>query len=156
LENSDADIIFFAEHDVLYPSCHFDFTPPRKDMYYYNQNWWRLRNTDGFAIHWDANQVSGLCAYREHLLKFYRERLKIVKEQGYKNTMGFEPGRRDETKYVAWKSEIPCLDIKHGHNLSKNKWSIKDFRDKSTAKNLVSGWEVPGWGKGPDLIKRFN
>jgi len=69
LEASNADIIFFAEHDVLYHPSHFDFIPPKKDIFYYNQNWWRVRTTDGFAVHWDANQVSGLCAYREHLLK---------------------------------------------------------------------------------------
>lgn len=156
LENSTAEIIFFCEHDVLYPPCHFDFTPPKKDIYYYNHNWWRVRISDGFAVHWDANQVSGLCAWREHLLKFYRQRVKKVKKNGYKNTMGFEPGRRDTKLTAAWKSDIPCVDIKHGHNLSKNKWSLKDFRDKSSAKNFVTGDEIPGWGKAADLIKQFN
>lgn len=156
LENSTADIIFLCEHDVLYPPSHFDFTPPEKNIFYYNQNWWRVRTTDGFAVHWDANQVSGLCAYREHLLKFYQQRLEEVKKDGYKSTMGFEPGGRNTDLTAAWKSLIPCVDIKHGHNLSKNKWDLKDFRDKSTAKNFVTGYEIPGWGETSELIKVFN
>lgn len=156
LENSTAEIIFMCEHDVLYPPCHFDFTPPQKHIFYYNQNWWRLRIADGFAVHWEANQVSGLCAYREDLLKFYRERVAEVKTNGYKNTMGFEPGGRDINLTAAFKSEVPYLDIKHGHNLSKNKWSLEDFRNKATAKNFTTGDIIPGWGKTADLIKLFN
>jgi glycosyltransferase involved in cell wall biosynthesis len=156
LENSTADIIFFCEHDVLYPPSHFDFTPPKKDIFYYNHNWWRVRTTDGFTAHWDANQVSGLCGYREHLLKFYRERLLEIKKSGYNHKMGFEPGGRNGVLTRAWKSDIPYIDLKHGGNLSKNKWSLKDFRDKSTAKNFVTGNEIPGWGPALDLIKRFN
>lgn len=153
---AQSSIVHNCEHDVLYPPSHFDFTPPKEDIYYYNQNWWRLRTTDGFAVHWDANQVSGLCAYRKHLLKFYKERIEEVKKKGYKNTMGFEPGGRHTNLTASWKSEVPCVDVKHGHNLSKNKWSLKDFRDKSTAKNFVTGYEIPGWGKTVDLIKEFN
>lgn len=155
LEASDADVIFLCEHDVLYHPSHFDFTPPKKDIYYYNQNWWRVRTTDGFAVHWDANQVSGLCSYREHLLKFYRERVAHVTKNGYKNGMGFEPGGRNTDKTHAWKSEYPDIDIKHGNNLSKNKWSLNDFRDKSTAKNFVTGSEIPGWGETQELIKKL-
>lgn len=153
LENSKADIIFLTEHDVLYHPSHFDFTPPKKDIYYYNQNWWRVRVADGFAVHWDANQVSGLVAYRQHLLKFYRQRLREVEKNGYKAKMGFEPGGRNSNLTCAWKSQVPNIDIKHGNNLSKNKWSLKDFRDKSTAKNFITGSEIPGWGKTKELIK---
>ena len=153
LEASDADIIFFAEHDVLYHPSHFDFTPPRKDIFYYNQNWWRVRVKDGFALHWDANQVSGLCAYRKHLLKFYRQRLLEVEKNGYSNKMGYEPGGRNSNLTSSWKSEYPNVDIRHGHNVSKDKWSLKDFRDKSTHKNFMTSDEIPGWGKTKELIK---
>ena len=157
LEASTADIIYFAEHDVLYHSSHFDFNPPRKDIYYYNQNWWRVRVTDGFAVHWDANQVSGLVAYRELLLKFYRERIAEVEKNGYKAKMGFEPGGRNSKLTSGWKSEYPNVDIRHGHNVSKDKWSLKDFRDKTTSKNFrIAKKEIPGWGKTKELIKNFN
>lgn len=155
LEASTAEIIFLCEHDVLYHPSHFDFTPAKKNMYYYNHNWWRLRTSDGFALHWDANQVSGLCGYRELLLEFYRKRVAEVEKNGYKNRMGFEPGGRNSKLTQAWKSTYPNVDIKHGNNLSKNKWSLADFRDKSTAKGFVTTAEIPGWGKTKELIKRF-
>jgi ribosomal protein L19 len=68
LEHSTADIIFFCEHDVLYHPSHFDFVPSDKNTFYYNQNVWWLRTTDGHALHYDVNQLSGLCGYREALL----------------------------------------------------------------------------------------
>src|SRR3989344_8258379 len=74
LEKSTADIIFFCEHDVLYHPSHFDFIPQKKDKFYYNQNWWMLRLTDGHAIRYDACKLSALTAYRELLLKEYRKR----------------------------------------------------------------------------------
>jgi len=156
IENSTSDIIFFCEADVFYPPEHFDFIPPKKDVYYYNQNWWRLRMKDGFCVHWDANQVSGISTYKEHALKFYRERVEKVKEHGYQKGWGFEPGRRDPILTQPWKTKIPLIDIKHGGNLSFDKWKIEHFRDKSTAKGFTSGWEIPHWGKGVDLIKKFS
>lgn len=155
LQNSTADIIFMAEHDVIYPPSHFDFIPPKKDIFYYNQNWWRVRLSDGFAVHWDANQVSGLCAYRELLIKFYEERVAIVEKEGYNRRIGFEPGGRYSTKTEAWKSKEPYLDIKHGNNLSKDKWSPDDFRDKSACVNWQEGYEIPFWGKTESIVKNL-
>ena len=155
LEESSAEIIYFCEHDCLYHPSNFDFTPPKKDIYYYNQNWWRIRTSDGFALHWDANQVSGLSARRKLLLKFYRERVSEVEKNGYRNSMGYEPGGRNTDRTIAWKSKVPYIDIRHGHNLSKNKWSLKDFRDKSTSKSFTTAYEIPNWGKTAEIIKRF-
>jgi hypothetical protein len=42
LEASEAEVIFFAEHDVLYHPKHFDFIPPKRDVFYYNINVWAL------------------------------------------------------------------------------------------------------------------
>ncbi len=156
LEASTAEVIYFCEHDCIYHPSHFEFTPPKKDIFYYDHNWWRVRSTDGFAVHWDANQVSGLCAYREHLLKFYRKRVVEVRKYGYKSSMGFEPGGRDTKLTASWKAPFPMLDIKHGHNLSKNKWSVNDFRDKDTAKGFITTDDIPGWGKTSEIIKQFN
>ena len=145
LENSKADIIFHTEHDVIYSEDHFDFVPPRKDKFYYNVNFWKVRLTDDFAVSFEANQVSGLCAYREHLLKYYRERVKEV-ENG-KFDRSFEPGRRDNSLYEQWKSIQPNVDIRHGKNLSGNKWSPSDFRDKSTCVNWREGTINDLWCK---------
>lgn len=172
LEASTADIIYFCEHDVLYPKEYFNFTPEKKDTYYYNVNWWRIRLSDGYAVSWEASQVSGLCGYRELLLEHYRKRVAIVEKYGYNHSMGFEPGShntiesikdRDSSKIPAdiyiddicseeWKSELPQVDIKHGHNLSGDKWTLTDFRDKRTAKNFQIG-VCPEWAK--DIVSKM-
>jgi hypothetical protein len=164
LEASTADIIYFCEHDVLYPKEYFNFTPDKKDTYFYNINWWKIRLADGFAVSWEAPQVSGLCAYRELVLDHYRKRVAIIEKYGYNHSMGFEPGAhnyiesiktRDNSKippdiYIddvcieKWKSEVPQVDLKHSRNLSRSKWGLHDFRDRATAVNFVTG-ECPKW-----------
>ena len=153
LEASDADIVYFCEHDVIYHESHFDFIPPSKDKFYYNQNFWRIRE-DGFAVHWDANQVSGLVCDRKLALEFYKNRLKEVQEGNFNRS--YEPGGRDESKYKAFFSPFPNIDVRHQGTLTKSKWSPKDFRDKSTCVN----WQesdinhIPGWD-GAQLQKVF-
>lgn len=146
LEASTADIIYFLEHDVMYHPSHFDFVPIKKDQFYYNTNWFKVRLSDGRAVGWAANQVSGLCAYREHLLDFYRKRVKELEENGIDRS--YEPGRRDKKLYKTWKSEFPNIDIRHENNLTNGKWSINDFKDKSTCIewkettiDKIDGWE---------------
>lgn|SRR3990167_2761318 len=143
LENSDADIIYHCEHDNIYHPSHFDFIPPTKDKFYYDLNWWKVRE-DGFAIHWDAVQVSGLCYYRELGLKWYRERVRTFNKDTFDRK--FEP--TVDTKYETWWAKYPSLDIRHGHNLTYNKWHINHFRNKATAINLkhstidkIEGWD---------------
>lgn len=172
LENSKADIIFFCEHDVLYHPSHFDFTPEREDTFYYNQNVWFLRATDGHALHYDVNQVSGLCVWRDTAIKHYRERYALVcqKEKELSESefaswvrhMGFEPfthGRIQwKTTYPSgsWKSTSPNIDIKHGANLTGQRWNKDQYRNQQ----LLVNWqetddEIPDWGKTSDLVKKL-
>ena len=145
LEASTAEIVFFCEHDVLYHPSHFDFTPPRKDKFYYNLNVWRVRTTDGKAVTWEANQVAELCCYRQHALDYYRARIKEISKDGFNRS--YEPGGRNKSQYEQWWSEYPNIDIRHGANLSYSKWSPKDFRDKSTCVNWQESSvdKIPGW-----------
>ena len=143
LENSDTDIIFFCEHDNLMHPSHFDYTPPTKDKFYYDLNWWKIRK-DGLAVHWDAAQVSGLVCYRELALKYYRERLKKFDANNFDRK--FEPTVGIE--YETWWAEYPSIDIRHETNLTYNKWRLSHFRDKSTAVNFKQSTidEIEGWG----------
>jgi len=168
LENSSADIIFLCEHDVLYHPSHFDFIPPRDNVYHYNVNVWKLRLSDGHAITYNnCKQVSGLCAYRQLLIGHYRKRIaKILqnqkdllargerlKNEGFSKNMGYEPGLHsagkgvDDYKTEAWLSRFPNVDIRHDANLTKSRWSPTEFHNKSNA----SGWReadvdhIPGW-----------
>jgi hypothetical protein len=143
LETSTAEIVFFCEHDVLYPPEHFEFTPPTKDKFYYNQNWvkmdWETKN----AVSWEADQVSGLVCYRELALDHYRKVLAAFNPETFKRS--FEPGSGKNSE--AWMSKVPYLDIRQPNALTKSKWSLADFRDKSTAKNFrqtnCPEWALP-------------
>lgn len=159
LKALDTDIVFFTECDVLYHPSHFDFTPPTKDAYYYNMNCWQLRWKDGFAVYYDRKQTSGLCAYRDLLIKHYEERIRRVEAEGFSRKMGFEPGthgrpeRVDDVKAEAWRSEFPNIDIRHETNFTQSRWSPSEFRSQKNCQNWKESDEIPGWGKTRDIIK---
>jgi len=152
LEASTAEIIYFCEHDVMYSESHFDFVPEHKEIFYYNTAWWKIRK-DGKAVSWGANQVSGLCAYRSHLLNFYRKRVSELEKKGIDRS--YEPGRRDKTLYETWKSKVPNIDIRHEGTLTRGKWSKDDFRDKSTCIDWQETTidKIDGWTKLDSFFK---
>lgn len=154
LEKLEADIVFLCESDVLYHPSHFDFTPRRRDVFYYDTNVWRVRYDDGLAV-WtdDLQQVSGCCAYRELLLDFYTKRLTQIEREGFNGH--YEPGvkqtiypRMRGGKYGTenWRSAFPNICIRHDQNLTKSKWSPEEFRNPAYAKGWKEADEVPGWG----------
>src|SRR3990167_2777836 len=173
LEALDTDIIFFAEHDVLYHPSHFDFTPEKKDVYYYNMNSWMLRASDGHALYYDHKSLSGMSCYRETAIKHFKERIRRIealmeeaKDTGTVKSMksgldiplkegihrlGFEPGthnrvdRIDDLKAEGYKSQEPNVDIRHDGTLTQSRWSIDKFRNRPT--NWQEAEEIPGWGK---------
>jgi hypothetical protein len=153
LQASVADVIFFCEHDVLYHPSHFDFIPLRNDVYYYNENVYKVRYLDGKALTYLCNQTSGLCAYRELLLDHYCKRVNRVICEGYSTEMGFEPGthartgRVDDFKAESWMSEYPNIDIRHDKNLTPSRWKKEQFRNKKFTKGWQEVTEVPGWGE---------
>ncbi len=167
LEASTADIVFLVEHDVLYAKNHFDFVPPEHDAFYYNENTWKVRASDGLCLFYYTKQTSGLCAYRDLLVEHYRRRVakveqnaidlramgKPVKNDGYSRHMGFEPGchsvPRGVDSYPAkrWMSEFPNLDIRHDKNLTPNRWSQDLFRNPDACLGWTMADEVPGWGR---------
>lgn len=156
LEESTAEIIFFCEHDVLYHPSHFDFVPKDRNTFYYNINVWKVRIPDGHSL-WVNNciQTSGLCGYRDELIKHYKERIKLTEENGFNRNWGYEPGTPGKTifptqfKQETWMSDFPNLDIRHHHNLTLNRWSKDLFRDKKncegwteTRVDKIKGWDI--------------
>lgn len=154
LENANEDVVFFCEHDVLYHPSHFDFTPSKRDTFYYNVNVWKVRAEDGHAVWVDnCQQVSGICVYREDAIKHYRERIEFTKNGTWTRGKGFEPGHKQRRlpwthlfNVETWMSAWPNLDIRYNHNLTANRWSTDKFRDKSTCQNWTETQDVPYWG----------
>jgi len=156
LETIDTDVVFLAEHDVLYHPSHFDFRPEREDVYYYNRHWWRVDVATGRCLHYLADQVAMLCASRAVLLAHYRARVAKVEAEGYDHATGYEPGAHppprgiDAVPVERWWSAGPNIDLRHGHNLTASRWSPDQFRDKRTCEGWTEADEVPGW---PGLVK---
>jgi len=159
LENSKSDIIFFTEHDVLYHPSHFDFNPPDKDTFYYNQNVWYLRQ-DGHAMHYDVNQLSGLCVYREAAIAHFKERFERFSKEEFTRNTGFEPFTHHrvswphEFKMETWQSEAPNVDIRFGVNSTGMRWRKDQYRNQQILINWIeSDTEIPHWGSTHDLVK---
>lgn len=167
LKASKADVIFFCEHDVLYHPTHFDFIPPRGDVVYYNTNVWRVRASDGHGLYVNQlQQLSGLCAYREMLLKHYQERVRLLTEHQedidfntYVRAMGFEPGTHNRKERVDnltsdnYQSRVPNIDIRHETNLTPSRWRKDQFRNQKYTDGWTESDVIPGWGLVKDLLR---
>lgn len=155
LEELDTDIVFMVEHDILYPKCHFDFIPPTKDTFYYNLNWWKVRMGDGQALHFKAKQVSGLCAYRDILIEYYKNRVRMIESGEIGGRRHFEPGSRYSRDdgynkltthgFDTWFSEIPYVDIRHDKVVTRNIFDPSGYRGRVVDWTLAD--EIPHWGK---------
>jgi hypothetical protein len=150
LELSRAEYVFFTEHDNIVHPSRFDFTPPKKDVWYYNLNWWKC-DLDGRCAQWSAEQVSGICVYRLLAIDYYKKR--IEQFNAGKFDRKFEP--MSGMGSVDYFAKYPDLDIRHAGTLTKSKWSLDDFRDKSTAKGFKLGTfkDIPGWDFSKGLLK---
>lgn len=152
LEALDTDVAFLCEHDILYHPSHFQFDPPRPDVFFYNLNTWKVRAADGHAIHYRAKQTSGLCANRELLIAHYRKRIALCEAVGFTRKMGFEPGsharpeRVDDVPSGIWWSAFPNIDIRHDRNLTESRWDPAQFRDPTSCEGWTEADAVPGWG----------
>jgi len=162
LENSTADIIFFTEHDVLYHPSHFDFVPPDKNTFYYNQNVWFLR-PDGHAMHYDVNQVSGICVYRETAIIHYKERFERLQTEEFTRNMGFEPFTHNRVQWKntfkcdTWKSLYPNIDFRVGTNPTGMRWKKDQYRNQQLLINWIETDDsIDGWGKTKDIVKIFS
>lgn len=163
LKASEAESVFFCEHDVLYHPTHFDFTPPKKDVFYYNTNVWRWDWGGNRVITFDNFQsVSGLCVNREKAIENYEKRLKIIYEKGYDRLptrgnpdwarkMGYEPGKpkriggfSDESMGY-WRSAYPNIDIRHQKTMTPRKMTLESFVHKPVGWREAMIDELPGW-----------
>lgn len=153
---SDADYVFFCEHDCLYHPSHFDFTPPTDDRYYYNNNVYKYRLADRKVVGYDCNWLSQLCANRKLLIDHYTNRFRMIASG--KRAYGYEPGtgqsrKIEKTGFERWESKYPNIDVRHGHNWTGVKrMDPSEFRDKSTCQNFreIKVEDLKGWD--PELL----
>ena len=170
LERSTTEYVFFCEHDVLYPESHFDFTPPKDDIFYYNSHVWRWRLWDDTAVTYDRMlPLSVMCVNREFALNHYRMRGKKIEEMGWSKTrsreprwvrrMGYEPGTKKKRRggltddnFETWRSEHPVIDVRHKGTFSSPKVKLEDFKHKPKWWKEIPIEEIKSW----DLKGIFN
>lgn len=163
LEASDADYVFFAEHDVLYHESHWDFIPPTDDIYYYNVNNYRWLFPDDYLITYSGlTSLSSLCCNRELAIKHYQLRMRLIEEQGldklrgreprWARKFGYEPGTKKRRRggvtdedHVKRRSKLPNIDIRHKYTFSQPKVTLDSFKCKPENFRQVPMDEIPGW-----------
>jgi hypothetical protein len=156
LEAMNTDIVFFCEHDLIYSPTHFDFIVNLDDVYWYNENVWKVRSSDGQALFFHTKQTSGLVAYRRLLVGHYRKRVERIEKEGFSRSMGFEPGCHhlpngvDNNLAREWMSPQPNVDIRHADNLTWSRFKPEQYRSQRSIRGWTLADEVPGWGRTKD------
>lgn len=166
LSLSEAEVVHFCEHDVLYHESRWTFRPPRPDTYYYQTHVWRWDYPCDRAVTYDGlRSLSGLCCDRLLALRHYGDMLAEVerrglpdgREPGWLRAWGYEPGKaspgrfRDEAR-ADWRAEYPDVDVRHAHTLTPRKVTLGEFKHPPE-----SGWrevrlsEIPGWDLGAEV-----
>lgn len=152
LLGDDVDVVFFCEHDCLYPAEYFNFRPPTADAYYYAGHTWKVDAETGRALHYRCEQLSGLCADRRLLLAHFRRRVAHLEAHGFTRRLGFEPGKPirhgglDDVPRRTWWNKKPIVDIRHGANLTPSRWRREQFRNPRYTAGWTEADAVPSWG----------
>lgn len=163
LTNLDTKYVFFCEHDVLYHKSHFDFTPSKDNVFYYNNNLWRWKLHNFRLVTYDKMRaLSCLCVNREFAIEHYKKRLQKIEELGMDparsreprtaRIWGFEPGAKptsrggfSDDKAGDWYSEGPNIDIRHKHTFTSIKLDPEDFHELPPGYREIKYYEIKDW-----------
>jgi len=170
LKASTSEYVFFCEHDILYHPSHFDFVPPKDDIYYYNVHNWRWEYPKDRAITYDGlTSLSSLCCNRDLAIRHYKYRLKLIERWGldkirsreprWARKFGYEPGTKlrrrggvtNEEHVKRW-AEHPNVDIRHAKTFSKPKVTLDSFKHLPTdfrevTLDKIEEWDLKGMFK---------
>jgi len=156
------DIVFMAEHDILYSKGYFDFIPPDNLIFYYaNNKYWM--DDSKFVDCMSARHLSVLACNFNLLLshinwRLYRMQYLNMKKGGLTKS---EPGCSEVSqKFNTLKDPTgenqyryltpPCVDIRHGNNLSKV--NLDEYIKKYGNKIYDT---IPYWGNHTKLKEKM-
>jgi hypothetical protein len=162
LENIGTDVVFFAEHDVVYNNTHFEHLPLEKGVFYYNQNQWKVDSKAGQSLFYYCKRTSMVSACTETAIDHYKNRVARVEKEGFTRRMGYEPGTHklprgfDYYTSDVYFSSRPIIDIRHGKNLSgKARFRKEQYRNQRGLKGWTLADEIPQWGKTKGCFDQF-
>ena len=152
IEECKTDVIFFAEHDVLYHPSHFDFTPEREDHFYYNRNEWHVDSTSGRTVFYLHNNTTELSALRKPLMAHIKRAIETNTDRfhtrwGVAPPRGIPPEEQRKKHYSTYMSKFPNIDIRHPDTLSRSRMTKEEFRNEHGRKGWKESDGVPSWGK---------
>jgi len=168
LQQVDADIIYLIENDILYHPSHFDFIPPKKDIFYYNRNRYAVdpvssSKTYGLGVFYETNVLSLLVAHKDLMLRHWVRRVELTEKHGFKSSLGYSPPKgipaKERAKYVTWKAELPCLDIRHEGTYTRKRMHKSQFSSPNSRQGWNETYDIPFWGKltpWNDFLRRVN
>lgn len=157
VEKVSTEYVALAEHDCLYAPEHFDWIPPKDDVFFYNVNQWFVDFNTGMYSYQRRKVLSMMIANTELTLKAAKDKVSML-EIGSKIKKG-QPGAcefgvcdnrvafvdflasmKDFGKEIGsyraegFRTSNPNLDIRHGQNFSGNR----------RARNRC--YTIPFWG----------
>lgn len=158
LEESNADIIFLLEHDMIYHPSHFDFTPPDDNTFYYDRNRWSVCDETGRAVFYHTDVPSMLCARKELLIEHYSKCVENTERDGWTGRHGYSPpkglpGGQRRGKHATYFSEYPTLDIRRKESWARKRMDRSEFKSDRSCVGWKESGTVPGWGM---IVGRFN
>jgi glycosyltransferase involved in cell wall biosynthesis len=161
LQTSTADIIYLAEHDVLYHASHFEAVPPADDVFYYDHNRWCLDTDTGKAVTYISDCPSFMCAPRDLLIEHYGKVLMMMdggknwtSKHGYSPPKGL-PKEERIGRAESYRAEYPSIDVRHSNSFTRKRMSQDKFRNKSSCRGWKEAYELEGWGKTKDRWEDF-
>ncbi|MCR4324231.1 MAG: hypothetical protein NUV69_00910 [Candidatus Curtissbacteria bacterium] len=152
LEECKTDIVFLAEHDVLYHPSHFDFTPKRTGHFYYNRNEWHVSSDTGNTVFYLHNNTTELSAFREPLMAHIKRAIEVNTDRfhasyGIAPPRGIPPEEQRGKHAGTYVSKVPNIDIRHPNTLSRPRMTKAEFRSERSRRGWKESDGIPGWGK---------
>ena len=152
LESSTADVVYLAEHDVLYHASHFEPIPNADDVFFYDRNRWCLDTDTGKAVFYESDCPSFMCARRDLLLEHYGKAVTMMNgHKQWTSKYGYSPprGLPKEVRVGRAKNymaEVPSIDIRHNNSFTRKRMTKDMFRNDRACKGWKEAYEIPGWG----------
>ena len=155
IQNLNVDVIYLAEHDVIYHPSHFGYIPKKSDVFYYNLNrWWLEAETGRTSFrHNVLGALSQLVAHKKLLESHYKERVTAL-ESGLNVRLqhGTEPGKQKGNILTNYETETFCsewpnIDIRHKRNFT--------YSDRFKKRKYILADGIPYWGKTKGRYDKF-
>jgi len=148
-----SDVVYLAEHDVLYHPSHFEFVPKNPWQFFYNTNIWQLDSKIGVALFKKSKRTSQLVVYRKALKEYFVQLFKRIDTEGYKQRWGIAPKTHridgiSNSGLKTFSSALPNVDIRHENNISEG--SLIEFLLFRQSEECI-----PYWGKTKGRFNEF-